>query len=79
MTIYYVTSETGSNSNNGTSETPRLLLCGKAPDMTKPGDAVEVMNGTYMKPGDYDLLKIGTSGTAAAPITYDAAPGREAF
>ena len=41
----------------------------------KPGDTVEVMNGTYTGPGYGNVLTITTSGTANAPITFEAAPG----
>ena len=41
----------------------------------QPGDKVEVMNGTYTAPFYGDALDITTSGTASAPITFEAAPG----
>ena len=41
----------------------------------KPGDTVEVMNGTYTGPARGNVLTISTSGTASAPITFEAAPG----
>ena len=34
------------------------------------------MNGTYTAPAFGDALDITTSGTASAPITFEAAPGR---
>ena len=42
----------------------------------KPGDTVQVMNGTYTAPCYADALDITTSGTASAPITFEAAPGQ---
>src|SRR5690348_15031976 len=45
-TTYYV-SVTGSDSNSGTSSTAPFLTIQKAANLTKPGDTVSVMNGTY--------------------------------
>ena len=42
----------------------------------KPGDTVQVMNGTYTAPTYADAVDITTSGTATAPITFEAAPGQ---
>src|SRR5262249_50967351 len=74
MTTYYVSSEIGSNNNAGTSATSPLGTLQAAANLVKPGDTVEVMNGTYSNGGN-DVLTISTSGTAAAPITFEAAPG----
>src|SRR5262249_52932066 len=74
MTTYYVSSEIGSNNNAGTSATSPLGTLQAAANLVKPGDTVEVMNGTYSNGGN-DVLTISTSGTAGAPITFEAAPG----
>jgi parallel beta-helix repeat protein len=76
MTTYYVSSEIGSNKNAGTSATAPLATLQAASNLVKPGDTVQVMNGTYTAPGYGDALDITTSGTAAAPITFEAAPGQ---
>src|SRR5271155_2242055 len=78
MTTYYVSSEIGNNNNAGTSATAPLATLQAAADLVKPGDTVEVMNGTYTgnAPGGGDVLDITTSGTASAPITFEAAPGQ---
>src|SRR5580704_7157957 len=78
MTTYYVSSEIGSNNNAGTSESAPLASLQAAANLVKPGDTVEVMNGTYTgnaPQGGY-VVDITTSGTASAPITFEAAPGQ---
>src|SRR6478735_10820693 len=75
MTTYYVSSIIGSNNNAGTSATSPLASLQAAENLVKPGDIVEVMNGTYTGPGGGNVLTITTSGTASAPITFEAAPG----
>ena len=78
MTTYYVSSEIGSNNNAGTSESAPLASLQAAANLVQPGDTVEVMNGTYTgnAPGGGDVVDITTSGTASAPITFEAAPGQ---
>src|SRR3984885_5253346 len=78
MTTYYVSSEIGSDNNAGTSATAPLATLQDAANLVKAGDTVEVMNGTYTgnAPGGGDVLDIATSGTASAPITFEAAPGQ---
>ena len=76
MTTYYVSSEIGKNDNAGTSENAPLATLQAAANRVKPGDTVEVMNGTYTGPAGGDVLDITTSGTASAPITFEAAPGQ---
>ena len=76
MTTYYVSSEIGSDKNAGTSATVPLASLQAAANLVKPGDTVEVMNGTYTGPYYGDVLNITTSGTASAPITFEAAPGQ---
>jgi Right handed beta helix region len=78
MTTYYVSSIIGSDKNAGTSGSAPLASLQAAENLVKPGDTVEVMNGTYVgnAPGGGDVLDIATSGTASAPITFEAAPGQ---
>ncbi len=76
MTTYYVSSEVGSDNNGGTSQTAPLATLQDAANLVRPGDTVEVMNGTYTGPDSGNALEITTSGTAAAPITFEAAPGQ---
>ena len=75
MTTYYVSSNIGSDNNIGNSTAPFATLQAAA-NHTHAGDFVEVMNGTYTgRPGGA-VLNITASGTASAPITYEAAPGQ---
>ena len=69
-TIYYVSSSLGNDNNAGTSASAPLASLQAAANKVKPGDTVEVMNGTYASFG------ITTSGTAGAYITFEAAPGQ---
>ena len=75
MTTYFVSSEIGGDNNAGTSATSPLATLQAAENLVKPGDTVEVMSGTYTGPGGGNVLTITTSGTASAPITFEAAPG----
>src|ERR1700753_1216395 len=75
MTTYYVSSEIGADNNAGTSATVLVRTLQQAADLVKPGDTVLVMNGTYTGPAYGTVLNITTSGTASAPITFEAAPG----
>jgi hypothetical protein len=76
MTTYYVSSIVGSDNNAGTSTSAPLASLQAAEALVKPGDTVEVMNGTYTGPAYGNVLTISTSGTASAPITFEAAPGQ---
>src|SRR5271166_4308304 len=75
MTVYYVSSIIGSDNNAGTSASAPLDSLQAAEALVKPGDTVEVMNGTYTGPAGGNVLTISTSGTASSPITFEAAPG----
>src|ERR1700722_7085571 len=77
MTTYYVSSQIGSNTNAGTSAAAPLASLQAAANIVKPGDTVQVMNGTYSAPAYGAALDITTSGTAIAPITFEAAPGQK--
>src|SRR5215469_18949506 len=69
-TTYYV-SATGSDSNSGTSTTAPFLTITKAASLTKPGDIVNVMNGTY---GPFIIPNAGSQ--TGGYITYRAYPGQ---
>ena len=69
-TVYYVSSSLGNDNNAGTSSSAPLASLQAAANKVKPGDTVEVMNGTYAS------VAITTSGTAGAHITFEAAPGQ---
>jgi hypothetical protein len=75
MATYYVSSIIGSDNNAGTSGSAPLASLQAAENLVNPGDTVEVMNGTYGGPAGGNVLTISTSGTAGAPITFEAAPG----
>lgn len=74
MTVFYVSSIAGNDNNAGTSSTTAFASLQAAESHVRPGDSVEIMNGTYSNFGN-DVLTITTSGTASAPITFEAAPG----
>ena len=76
MTTYYVSSQTGNDIYVGTSQSTPLATLQSASNLVKPGDTVEILNGTYTSPQGGDVLDITTSGTASAPITFEAAPGQ---
>ncbi len=72
MTIYYVNSTMGNNSNNGTSTSTAFATIQQAADRTQPGDKVEVMAGTYSADAATGyVLATGHSGAAGAPIVYE--------
>jgi parallel beta-helix repeat protein len=75
MTTYYVSSILGSNTNAGISLSEPLASLQAAEALVNPGDTVAVMNGTYTGPAYGNVLTISTSGTASAPITFEAAAG----
>jgi hypothetical protein len=75
-TTWYVAG-TGKDSNSGTRVSAPFRTLQKAAGQTQPGDNVMVLNGTYSVPcKGCDVLDIETSGTASAPITYQAYPGQ---
>ena len=69
-TTYYV-SAMGRDSNSGTSTTAPFLTITKAANLTKPGDIVNVMNGTY---GPFIIPHSGSQ--SGGYITYRAYPGQ---
>jgi len=75
-TTWYVAG-TGSDRNAGTTLAAPFATLQHAANLTKPGDTVMVLNGTYVVPcTQCDVLDITTSGTAGAPITYQAYRGQ---
>ena len=72
MTTYYVSANSGSNGNDGTSQNSAFATLQQAANVAQSGDTVEVMNGTYTNPGyGQDVLAIRTIG-----VTFEAAPGQ---
>ncbi len=75
-TTWYVAG-TGKDRNSGTTISAPFATLQHAADLTAPGDTVMVLNGTYVVPcTQCDVLDINTSGTAVAPITFQAYPGQ---
>jgi hypothetical protein len=73
-TTYYV-SGTGADQNDGLSRATAFRTIQKAADLTKPGDTVLIMDGTYTNswPGG-PVVELKNSGTEDAWITFKAAP-----
>ena len=67
MTGFFVATN-GSDANAGTAAAPWATLQ-HAVNAVEPGDVIEVESGTYAG------CRIGTTGTASAPITLEAASG----
>lgn len=69
-TTYYV-SNSGNNSNSGTSEAQAWKELGFASQQLEAGDTLVILGGTYKMPSDDDdrfILVPQNSGTASAPI-----------
>jgi parallel beta-helix repeat protein len=67
----YFVSGTGANTNNGLSVNTAFLTLQTAADLTKPGDTVFVLNGTYVNPDQStNILDVYTSGEPNKPIVY---------
>lgn len=62
----YTVAKTGSDANSGTAASPWKTI-NKAASMVSPGDTVMIQPGTYN-----ERVQITRSGTAAAPITFQA-------
>jgi methionine-rich copper-binding protein CopC len=71
LSTYYV-SPTGSDSNNGSAASPFATLQ-EAANMVVAGDTVDVASGTYA--GFSMNWEVDQTGTASAPITWNASPG----
>jgi len=64
------------DANNGLSPEKPFRSIQRAADLTKPGDTVFIMNGTYTKDEpSSNILTIDRSGKEEAWITYQAYPG----
>ncbi|MFD6416285.1 right-handed parallel beta-helix repeat-containing protein [Streptomyces sp. NPDC060194] len=66
---YYV-SASGSDANDGRSPRSPFRTIQHAADLTRPGDTVQIMNGTYRDTSNEGVVMVRNSGTAGAPITY---------
>jgi parallel beta-helix repeat protein len=76
-TTYYV-SGTGQDSNDGLSKKTAFRTLQHASDLTKPGDLVLVMNGTYTKrASEGNVLDIHNAGEPENYIIYQAFPGHK--
>lgn len=74
-TSYYV-SPAGSDSANGLSPSTPFKTPQHAADITKPGDTVYLMTGTYTNGSSTGaVLQVSRAGTASSPITYTALAG----
>lgn len=70
---YYVSSTVGEDLNNGTDPTTPFASLQKAADVAQAGDVVSIMPGIYSNSNPReDVLTIRNSGTAGAPITFEA-------
>ena len=76
-TDYYVSSTLGNDNNTGTIEKPFQSIA-KAAEAAKPGDKVNIMNGTYITKSSPVLnLKSQHSGTEGNYVTYRAHSGHK--
>lgn len=76
---FYVSGQ-GSDRRNGLSIRTAFRTLQRAVDLTRPGDRVYVLNGTYRDPNPTDnILTIRRSGTPQHWITYRAYPGQRHF
>lgn len=71
---YYVSDQTGSDTNIGISLTSPFKTIAKAAELTNPGDVVLIMNGNYISTTT-PLINILRSGEDGKYITYKAYPG----
>jgi hypothetical protein len=72
---YYVSAQTGSDTNSGlTPETPFATLQ-KGADVVGPGGTVFIMNGRYVRTSFGSVLDIKRSGTSDGYITFKPYPG----
>ncbi|MEU7905843.1 right-handed parallel beta-helix repeat-containing protein [Actinoplanes sp. NPDC049118] len=71
---YYV-SGSGSDINSGRSTIAPFRSIQRAADLTRPGDTVNIMNGTYGDTSTEGVVQIKRSGAPGKVITYRALPG----
>ena len=72
---YYVNAEDGIDTNTGLSEAAAFATIQAAHDVSKPGDTILIMNGTYGQTSGEGAVNITRSGLPEAYITYKAYPG----
>lgn len=73
---YYVSSKNGSSKNNGRNPSKAKNTIQEAANLTKPGDTVFVMNGTYTNDcGTCNVIEVPHSGSRAQYIVYKNYPG----
>jgi parallel beta-helix repeat protein len=72
--VWYVSGK-GSDSADGKTAQTAFATLQHAANLTRPGDTVDAMNGTYADPGAGAVLDIETPGTAGRWITFTAYPG----
>jgi hypothetical protein len=75
---YLYVSGTGNDNQPGTSAASALRTLQKAVNMTKAGDTVLVMNGTYTNPDpNSNILTVSRGGAQNKPVTIAAHPGHK--
>ena len=67
----YVSASSGSDTNSGTAASPFRTIQ-HAATISAPGDTVDIFGGTY-----HETVTPARSGTAGAPITFQAVPGQK--
>ncbi|MEV0845567.1 sigma-70 family RNA polymerase sigma factor [Streptomyces sp. NPDC049954] len=72
---YLYVGPSGDDGADGLSRASAVRTLQRAAGLTRPGDTVLVVGGTYSAPGASSVLGIDTSGTPGHWITYAAYPG----
>lgn len=72
--VNYYVSPTGSDSNNGLSPQKAFKTPQKAANLTKPGDTVYFLEGTYFPGKNWVVMQIKNSGKPNAWISYKPYP-----
>ncbi len=76
-TTYYVSALKGRDGNSGLRAATAFKTLQHASSVTRPGDTVLIMSGTYVNPAPGDnVLLVTRSGAAGKWITYEAALGQ---
>ncbi|MEX0322766.1 MAG: right-handed parallel beta-helix repeat-containing protein [Puniceicoccaceae bacterium] len=74
--VQYYVSGNGDDDSNGLSPAKAFRNLQTAADLTKPGDTVFIMDGTFKEPdGAERVLVISRSGEKDKPVKYQAYPG----
>src|ERR1700722_20670992 len=71
----YWVSPHGRDTANALSQATAFKTLQHAQSVTNPGDVDNVLPGIYTAPNSRDVLQVNRGGSAAAWITYKAAPG----